>query len=59
VSKTEDVRAAAGSQLNFDPLVDAAHVAVRNIGGDMTLTGTVPGYPQYLQAAAAAQRVSG
>jgi poly(3-hydroxyalkanoate) synthetase len=44
---------------NPDPLVDCAHIAVRNVGGDVTLTGTVPSYPQYLQAAAAARRVCG
>ena len=30
-----------------------------NIGGHVNLTGTVPSYPQYLQAAAAARRVAG
>jgi osmotically-inducible protein OsmY len=40
-------------------MVDAAHITVRNIGGDVTLTGTVPSYPQYLAAAAAARRVAG
>ena len=30
-----------------------------NIGGDVTLAGTVPSYPQYLEAAAAARRVDG
>ena len=43
----------------FDPLVDAADITVRNIAGDVTLTGTVPSYPQYLEAAAAARRVAG
>ena len=59
VSKTKDVRAAAEKELDFDPRVDATHIAVRNIVGDVTLTGTVPGYPQYLEAAAAARRVAG
>jgi hypothetical protein len=31
------------------PEVDAADITVRNVGGDVTLTGTVPSYPQYLQ----------
>jgi len=59
VGKTKDVRAAVDKELGFDPMVDAAHIAVRNIGGDVTLTGTVPSYPQYLAAAAAARRVAG
>ena len=59
VSKTKDVRAAVQAELGFDPLVDAADIAVRNIAGDVTLTGTVPSYPQYLEAAAAARRVAG
>ena len=59
VSKTKDVRAAVDKELGFDPMVDAAHITVRNIGGDVTLTGTVPSYPQYLAAAAAARRVAG
>ena len=42
VSKTKDVRAAVEKELGFDPGVDATHIAVRNIVGDVTLTGTVP-----------------
>jgi osmotically-inducible protein OsmY len=59
LSKTKDVRAAVDKELGFDPRVDAAHITVQNIGGDVTLTGTVPSYPQYLEAAAAARRVAG
>ena len=59
VGRTKDVRAAVDKELGFDPMVDAAHITVRNIGGDVTLTGTVPSYPQYLAAAAAARRVAG
>ena len=59
VSKTKDVRAAVEKELGFDPGVDATHIAVRNIVSDVTLTGTVPSYPQYLEAAAAARRVAG
>jgi hypothetical protein len=32
---------------------------VRNISGDVALNGTVPSYPQYLEAAIAAPRVAG
>jgi len=59
VGKTKDVRAAVDKELGFDPMIDAAHITVRNVGGDVTLTGTVPSYPQYLAAAAAARRVAG
>jgi len=59
VGRTRDVRAAVDKELGFDPMVDAAHITVRNIGGDVTLTGTVPSYPQYVAAAAAARRVAG
>ena len=30
-----------------------------NVNGDAALNGTVPSYPQYMEAAAAAQRVAG
>ena len=56
---TTDIRAAVEKELGFDPMVDSRDITVRNIKGDVTLTGTVPRYPQYLQAAAAARRVSG
>ncbi len=59
LSKTKEVREAVNAELGFDPRVDATHIAVRNLGGDVTLTGTVPSYPQYLEAAAAARRVAG
>jgi len=59
VGKTKDIRAAVEKELGFDPMVNSAHIAVRNINGDVTLTGTVPSYPQYLAAAAAARRVGG
>jgi osmotically-inducible protein OsmY len=52
-------RAETGKGLDFDPGVDATHIAVRNIAGDVTLTGTASSYPQYLEAAAAARRVAG
>jgi osmotically-inducible protein OsmY len=59
VAKTKDVRAAVEKELGFDPRVDSAHITVSNISGDVTLTGTVPSYPQYLEAATAARRVVG
>src|SRR5215469_15698629 len=59
VGKTKDIREAVEAELGFDPLVEATDIAVRDINGDVALNGTVPSYPQYLEAAAAAQRVSG
>ena len=56
---TKDIRAAVEAELEFDPLVDDADIHVVNINGDVALNGTVPSYPQYLEAAAAAQRVAG
>ena len=59
MSKTTDIRDAVQAELKFDPLVDDADIHVVNMNGDVALNGTVPNYPQYQQAAAAAQRVAG
>src|ERR1700719_1779803 len=59
MSKTTDVRDAVESELIFDPLVDNTDITVKNINGEVALNGTVPSYPQYVEAAAAAQRVAG
>jgi len=59
MGKTKDIRAAVEAELKFDPLVDNTDVHVVNVNGDVALNGTVPSYPQYLEAAAATQRVSG
>jgi osmotically-inducible protein OsmY len=56
---TKDIRDAVNAELKFDPLVDDADIHVVNASGDVALNGTVPSYPQYLGAAAAAQRVGG
>ena len=56
---TKDIREAVEAELTFDPLVDPTDITVRNMTGDVALNGTVPSYPQYLEAAAAAQRVAG
>ena len=56
---TKDIRDAVEAELEFDPLVDDADIHVVNINGNAALNGTVPSYPQYLEAAAAAQRVAG
>ena len=59
MGKTKDVRAAVDKELGFDPRVDSSDIKVMTIGGNVNLTGTVPSFPQYLQAAAAARRVAG
>ncbi|HTU08929.1 MAG TPA: BON domain-containing protein [Trebonia sp.] len=59
MSKTKDTRKAVEDELTFDPLVDATDIKVMNMNGDVALNGTVPSYPQYQEAAAAAQRVEG
>jgi osmotically-inducible protein OsmY len=59
MGKTTDIRRAVEAELKFDPLVDDADVHVANMNGDVALNGTVPSYPQYLEAAAATQRISG
>lgn len=57
--KAKDIREAVQKELEFDPLVEAAGITVKNLNGDVALNGTVPSYPQYVEAAAAARRVQG
>jgi osmotically-inducible protein OsmY len=59
MSQTKDIRDAVERELSYDPLVDHSDISVKNINGDVALNGTVPSYPQYLEAAAAARRVAG
>ena len=59
MGKTKDVRAAVEKELGFDPRVDSSDIKVMTLGGNVNLTGTVPSFPQYLQASAAARRVAG
>ena len=59
MGKTKDIRAAVEDELIFDPLVDSSAVHVENLDGSVALNGTVPSYPQYLEAATAARRVAG
>jgi osmotically-inducible protein OsmY len=56
---TKDIRDAVKAELDFDPLVDDSKITVKNMNGDVALNGTVPNYPQYQEAAAAARRVDG
>jgi len=59
VGKSKDIRAAVEAELTFDPLVDPSNITIKNMNGEVALNGTVPSYPQYVEAAAAAQRVAG
>ena len=59
MSQTKDIRDAVERELSYDPLVDDSDISVKNINGDVALNGTVPSYPQYLEAAAAGRRVAG
>jgi osmotically-inducible protein OsmY len=59
VGKTKDIREAVEAELDFDPLVDSANITVKNLNGEVALNGTVPNYPQYLEAGTAARRVAG
>jgi osmotically-inducible protein OsmY len=59
MGKNNDIRKAVEAELNFDPLVNASDISVMNLNGDVALNGTVPSYPQYLEATAATQRVDG
>jgi osmotically-inducible protein OsmY len=57
----DNIRDAVEDQLAFDPDVDAAEsdITVETMNGAVALAGTVPSYPQYLAAEAAARRVAG
>jgi osmotically-inducible protein OsmY len=44
MSKTKDIRAAVEDELNFDPLMDATDITVKNLYGEVELNGTVPSY---------------
>jgi osmotically-inducible protein OsmY len=59
MSQSNDIRKSVEDELSYDPLVDASDITVRNISGEVALNGTVPSYLQYLEAAAAARRVTG
>ena len=56
---SSDIRAAVIDDLTFDPDVDASDIRVEEKDGDVVLTGSVPSYPQYVQAAAVAARAVG
>jgi osmotically-inducible protein OsmY len=59
MGKSNDIRAAVIDDLTFDPDVDASDIRVEELDGAVVLTGSVPSYPQYVQAAAVATRAVG
>lgn len=60
MGKIKDTREAVEAELAFDPLVDATNIDVKIVGPrEVALTGTVPSYPEYREAAEAAQRLAG
>jgi len=59
MGKAKDIREAVEQELGHDRLLDGAGITVRNLDGSVVLTGTVPSYPQYLEAAKAARRAPG
>lgn len=59
MGKSSDIRADVIDDLTFDPDVDASDIRVPEMNGDVVLTGSVPSYPQYVQAPAVAARAAG
>jgi len=59
MGKSNDIRAAVIDDLTFDPDVGASDIRVEEMDGDVVLTGSVPSYPQYVQAAAVAAHSAG
>jgi len=42
MGKAHDIGEAVESELSHDPLVDTADITVRNLDGNVALSGTVP-----------------
>ena len=59
MGKARDIREAVKEELGRDRLLDASGITVLNADGNVALNGTVPSYPQYLQAAETARHVTG
>jgi osmotically-inducible protein OsmY len=58
MGKTNDIRAAVLDDLTFDPDVEASDITVEDRDGEVVLAGSVPSYPQYIEAGAVARRVA-
>jgi len=59
MGKARDIREAVKEELGRDCLLHAGAITVINVNGKVALNGTVPSYPQYLQAAETARHVAG
>lgn len=59
MGKAKDVRETVEKELGRDRLLHAGGITVINVDGKVALNGTVPSYPQYLQAADTARQVAG
>jgi hypothetical protein len=59
MGKSSDIRTAVIDDLTLDPDVDASDIRVAEMNGDVVPTGSVPSYPQYVQAAAVEARAAG
>lgn len=59
MGKAKDVRDAVERELGRDRLLHADGITVIIVNGKVALNGTVPSYPQYLQAAETARQVAG
>lgn len=59
MGKARDIREAVEDELGHDRLLDVAGITVRHLDASVVLTGTVPDYRQYLEAAEAAGRAAG
>lgn len=59
MDNTNDISAAIIDDLTFDPDVDASGITVEDRNGEAVLRGSVPSYPQYLEATAVAGRAPG
>jgi osmotically-inducible protein OsmY len=59
MTENNDIRAAVIDDLTFDPDVEESGITVGSRAGEVVLCGSVPSYPQYIEAAAVARRVAG
>jgi osmotically-inducible protein OsmY len=59
MDESNDISDAVQGDLTFDPDVDASHITVEDRDGEVVLSGSVPSFAQYLEAAAVAGRVPG
>ena len=59
MGKARDIRDAVKEELGRNRHLDAGGITVINVSGNVALNGTVPSYPQYLQAAETARHVAG